>query len=231
MQMPYILYDVAIAVVLLVFFLRGRSKGLILSLCGLLAVFVALVGAKMTSEALAPKAAQALQPHFASVIEEQLQVNLDGKLDQLLQPGEGTGSAIVDLLSTLGFYDEISSAIRDSVNGQAAQTVTDVAVSLATAVAEVVAGVLVFAVAFLLISVAWFLLSRALDLAARLPVLHGMNRLLGGLFGLLKGALVLFLAAWVVRLLGNVIPQDVVEQTVVLRFFCTANPLSLITGI
>ena len=229
--MTYWIYDAVIAVILLVFFLRGRSKGLILSLCGLLAVFVALVGAKMASDALAPQAAKAMQPHFASAIEQQLEVNLDGKLDALLQPGEGEENAIISLLTSLGFYDEVSAAIRDTVTGQAAQTAADVAVSLAGAVAEVVAGVLVFVVAFLAISVAWFLLSRVLDLAARLPVIHGLNRLLGGLFGLAKGALVLFLAAWVVRLLGNVIPQGTVDQTVLLRFFCTTNPLSLITGI
>lgn len=226
--MTYLIYDAVIAVVLLLFFLRGRSKGLVLSLCGLLAVFVALVGAKMTSDALAPRAAEALQPHFASVIEEHLTGNLDESLDALLQP---EGNAVMDLLTSLGFYDEVSSAIRDAVAGEAAQTVTGAALALAGAVAEVVAGVLVFVVAFLVISVAWFLLSRALDLAARLPVLHGLNRLLGGLFGLLKGALVLFVAAWVVRLLGNVIPQETVEQTVLLRFFCTANPLAMITGI
>lgn len=229
--MTYWIYDAVLAVILLVFFLRGRSKGLILSLCGLLAVFVALVGAKMASDALAPRAAKAMQPYFASAIEQQLEVNLDGKMDALLQPGEGEENAIIDLLTSLGFYDEVSAAIRDTVTGESAQTVTDVALSLAGAVAEVVAGVLVFVVAFLVITVAWFLLSRVLDLAARLPVLHGLNRLLGGLFGLLKGALVLFLAAWVVRLLGNVIPQETVEQTVLLRFFCTTNPLSLITGI
>ncbi len=229
--MTYWIYDAVIAAILLVFFLRGRSKGLILALCGLLAVFVALMGAKMASDALAPQVAKAMQPHFASAIEQQLEVNLDGKLDALLQPDQGEENAIIDLLNSLGFYDEVSAAIRDTVTGEAAQTVADVALSLAGAVAEVVAGVLVFVVAFLVISVAWFLLSRVLDLAAKLPVLHGLNRLLGGLFGLLKGALVLFLAAWVVRLLGNVIPQETVEQTVLLRFFCTTNPLSLITGI
>ena len=230
-MMTYWIYDAVIAVILLVFFLRGRSKGLILSLCGLLAVFVALVGAKMTSDALAPRVAEAMQPHFTSVIEEQLELDLDGKLDAVLQPGAGEENAIIDLLTSLGFYDEVSAAIRDNAAGQAAQTVADVARSLAGAVAEVVAGVLVFVVAFLVILVLWFLLGRVLDLAAKLPVIHGLNRLLGGLFGLLKGALVLFLAAWVVRLLGNVIPQETVEHTVLLRFFCTTNPLSLITGI
>lgn len=226
--MTYWAYDIVIAVVLLFFFLRGRSKGLILSLCGLVAVFVALAGAKMASDALSPRAAEALQPHFASVIEEQLAGDLDGKLDALLRP---EGNAVVDLLTSLGFYDEVSAVIRDAVVGEAAQSVADAALALAGAVAEVVAGVLVFVVAFLLISVAWFLLSRALDLATKLPLLNGLNRLLGGVFGLLKGALVLFVAAWVLRLLGSVIPQETVDQTVLLRFFCTANPLSAITGI
>lgn len=228
--MTYWIYDGVIGLVLLFFYLRGRSKGLILSLCGLLAVFVALAGAKMASDAMTPQVATMLQPHFTTAIEQQLQVDPGVGMDALLQP-DGKDNALLDLLNSLGFYDEVSSAIRDTITDQAVQTVADVARSLAGAVAEVVAGVLVFVVAFLVILVVWFLLGKVLDLAAKLPVLHGLNRLLGGLFGLVKGALLLFLAAWVVRLLGNVIPQETVDQTVLLRFFCTTNPLSLITGI
>ena len=229
--MNYMIYDAVLLIILLVCFLRGRRKGLVLSLCGLLAIFVALIGARLVSDALAPLAADALEPHFAAVIEEQLGTGLDSGLDQALEPQGENSSAILSLLSALGFYDEVSDAIRQTVTSQAAQTVADVALALARSVAEVVAGVLVYVVAFLVISAAWFLLSRALDLAARLPVINGLNRTLGGLFGLLQGMLVLFLAAWVLRLMGGVIPQETVDQTTVLKFFCTTNPLSLITGI
>lgn len=229
--MTHLIYDAVIVVILAFFFLRGRKKGLILTLCGLAAFFVAIIGARIASDAFAPQVADMLQPHFSTVIEEQLGGGLQERLDELLAAGEQGDSAIAKLLTTLGFYDEVADAIREAVSGQAAQTAADVAVSLARAVAEVVAGVLVFVVAFLLITVVWFLLSRALDLAARLPILNGLNRTLGGLFGLLQGMLLLFLIAWVLRLMGGVIPQETVAQTTLLKFFCTANPLSLITGI
>lgn len=231
MNYTYLIYDAVIVAILAFFFLRGRRKGLILTLCGLAAFFVAIIGARMASDAFAPKVADMLQPHFSAVIEEQLGSGLEEKLDELLTAGEQGDSAIAKLLTTLGFYDEVADTIRAAVSGQAAQTATDVAVSLARAVAGVVAGVLVFVVAFLLITVGWFLLSHALDIAARLPILNGLNRTLGGLFGLLQGMLLLFLIAWVLRLMGGVIPQETVAGTTLLKFFCTTNPISLITGI
>lgn len=231
--MPYIhlIYDGIIVGILLFFFLRGRKKGLILTLCGLVAFFVAIIGARMAAEAFTPKAADLLQPRFSTVIETQLENGLSEKLNEMLNDAEQSDNAIVGFLTGLGFYDDIADSIRTAVAGQTAQTVTDVALALARTVAEVVAGVLVFVVAFLLITVGWFLLSHALDLAARLPIIHGLNRTLGGLFGLLQGMLFLFLIAWVLRLMGGVIPQETVEQTTLLKFFCTSNPLSLITGI
>lgn len=229
--MTYLIYDAAIVAILLFFFLRGRKKGLILALCGLAALFVALIGARMVAETFTPKVADLLQPHFSSAIEEQFGSDLEEKLDQILTQGEQGDGAIAKLLTSLGFYDEVSNAIRNAVRGEAAQTVTDVAVTLARTVAEVVASVLVFVVAFLLITVVWFLLSHALDLASRLPIINGLNRTLGGLFGLLQGMLLLFLIAWALRLMGGVIPQETVEQTTLLKFFCSSNPLSLIAGI
>ncbi len=229
--MTYLLYDVAVVAILVFFFLRGRKKGLILTLCGLAAFFVALIGARVASEQLSPLAADAMLPHFSTVIEQQLGDDLNEKLDQLLTENESGGNAIIDALKALGFYDKVSHAIRDAVTGQAAQTAADVALALARTVAELVAGVLVFVIAFLIISALWFILSHALDLAARLPIIHGLNSLLGGVLGLAQGVLILFLAAWVLRLLGGVIPEQTVAQTTVLRFFINTNPFDLISGI
>ena len=226
-----LLYDAVVIAILVFSFLRGRKKGLILTLCGLAAFFVALLGARFASEQLSPLAADALVPHFSTAIQQHLGDDLNEKLDQLLTQSEEGGNAIIDALKALGFYDDISHAIRDAVSGQAAQTAADVALSLARAAAELVAGVLVFVVAFLIILALWFLFSRVLDLAARLPVIHGLNSWLGGLLGLAQGMLILFVAAWVLRLLGGVIPEQTVAQTTVLRFFMNTNPLDLISGI
>lgn len=229
--MTYLIYDAVIVILLLYFFLRGRKKGLVLTLCGLAGLFVALFGARMASDCFTPTVADLLAPRFSPVIEEQLDNGLEEKLNEMLASGEESGNPLVDLLTRFGLYDDVTGAIQNALSGQTVQTVTDVANSLSHAVAEVVAGVLVFVVAFLAIMVLWFFLSHALDLAARLPVINGLNRTLGGLFGLLEGMLLLFLIAWVMRLLGGVIPNDIIEQTTVLNFFCTTNPISLISGI
>ena len=76
------------------------------------------------------------------------------------------------------------------------------------------------------VMVVWHLFSRTLDLAFRLPVLYSINHLAGGIVGLLKGLLVMFIAAWL--LTHSVLPWDVVAQTHLVRFFCTASPLSLL---
>lgn len=227
----FLLYDIAIVAILVLFFLHGRKKGLILTLCGLAAFFVAIFGASFVSDAAAPQVADWLEPHIASAIEEQLDGNLNKTLDELLAAGETGDNAIVNLLTALGFYDEVADAIRNAAANGSAQTAANSVAALACAAAEVVAKVLVFIVAFIVISIVWFFLSRVLNLAAKLPVIKGLNRLFGGLLGLLQGMLLLFLVGWTLRLMGDIIPQETVEQTVLLKFFCTTNPLSLITGI
>lgn len=228
----YLLFDVVILAVLVLFFLRGRSKGFVLSLCGLMAVFVAIIGAKFCTELFAPVVTDTLTPRFSAVIEEQININLGDRLDQFLLPsGELPDNAITDILKQLGIYDQFADTIKNALTAESSDTVADVANALAREVAEVISSVLVFIVSFLLLSVAWFLVSHALNLATKLPIIHGLNNLLGGAFGLVQGALLLFLAAWALRVMGDVIPQEAVEQTYLLKFFCNTNPMDLISGI
>lgn len=222
--------DLAIVAILLASYLRGRKKGLILTLCGLAAFFVALFGARFFSQQLSPMAADALTPHFSSMVEQNTDLDSTGQLDQLLTEGEGE-NLLVDVLKAVGLYEPFADSVRDLLGQQAANAVTDAATALARAIAEVVASVVIFILAFLLILVLWFLLSRLLNLAARLPLIRGLNRLLGGILGLGQGALLLFFAAWTLRLCGGVIPAEIVDASTVLKFFMTANPISSFTGI
>ena len=63
--MAYLIADGLILAVLLLFALVGAHRGFILSLCGLLAVLVAFVGASFAARTLSPMVADALEPKFA----------------------------------------------------------------------------------------------------------------------------------------------------------------------
>ena len=79
--MSYLFFDLILAALLLVFLWRGYARGLVLTLCGLLAVFVALIGATLVSDALAQPVADAIQPvverGLRDSVESYYQTNMD----------------------------------------------------------------------------------------------------------------------------------------------------------
>lgn len=226
-----ILIDVILIAILLFFLIRGMRKGLILSLCGLLAVLVALVGANMIADHLAPRVAEAMEPRFAAAIEETLGQELEERLAQSGAEAEGVLNDLLSALQGTSLYQSISDALQKVVDQGIDEVGETLGVVIAQSIALSVARVLLFFISFVLLLVAWNLLSHALDLAFRLPVLSTLNGLGGAALGFLKGAVLLFVAAWLLEYFGGIIPPETVEQTRVLKFFMTTNPVELLLGI
>ena len=59
-----------------------------------------------------------------------------------------------------------------------------------------VASSLLFLAGFLVVQIVWVTLCHALNLVAKLPGLHLLNKILGGLLGLVKGIAILMVARW-----------------------------------
>ena len=226
--MNMLVYDVIILVILAAFVLLGIKKGFVLSLCGALALVVALVGASIGARKLAPQVSQALEPRFAAAIEEQLNQEIassiqDGRTDF----EENTLTGLLGFLRDLGLYQELADAVEQAVESGMTAVAAQTAATAAAALAETVAYPLIFLVIFLLVLLIWSVVSHLLDLAFRLPVLNTLNRLGGGAFGLLKGVLVVFVLVWLMRCFALLPAQEELAQTTLLRFFANANPLTL----
>ena len=199
---------------------------------------MAFIGASILSDALAGPVSQAITPAIESGIQDTV-----GSYYQYTPPVEDSGDG-----STPGdaFFDELPledvlAALQDSslyrsltLNFQQAgeDGVETVAANAVRALAEYVAVQLtrtvLFLLCFVLILAGWFVLSHALDLAFKLPVLSTLNQWSGAAVGLVKGGVLLFIACW---LFQGLIPQEAVDQSILLRFFCTTNPFLLIASI
>ena len=86
----------------------------------------------------------------------------------------------------------------------------------------------VYVVSFLLLLLLLRLVLTPLHLFTKLPVVHGVNALLGGVLGLVKAALLLFLAVWVLQKLQLLVTPELVSKTVLLKFFAQNSPIDLI---
>lgn len=229
--MNYIFYDVIIAAVLLFFLWRGYVKGFVLTLCSLLAVFVALIGASILSNVLAGPVAKAIEPVVSSSIHDMV-------ISYYQQsPESGTGSQeaadwlaqlpvdeLLEPLKESSVFKGLADAFQKAVDDGVADAAAHAAQALAHFAAVQIARTVIFSIAFFAVLIAWSILSHTLDLVAKLPVLSTVNAWGGGAVGLVKGALIAFIAVWLLR--DSHIPQEAVEQTHLLRFFCTVSPLS-----
>ena len=132
------------------------------------------------------------------------------------------------MLRDMGLYEALIDQVDRAVESGMTHIAASAAAKVAAAIAQSVAYLLIFLICFFLISIAWLLLSHALDLVARLPGLHFLNRTGGAVFGLIQGALILFVAAWILQYSGSVIPEALVEQTHLLKFFLRTTPAQLL---
>ena len=223
MTTPVIIDAIAI-VVLAGFAALGAWKGLLRTLAGLLVLVISLAGAGIIASALSAPAARLIAP----VIEKRIEARLDEAIQEQ-RPGKmpGSGEAerlpLTELLDLLG----VDQTRREALTGRAEETIRETGASLAAAVIEILArsmlyGVL-YMISFVLLSIGLHLLVRMLDAVLKLPGLHGLNAWGGGLLGLAEGALLLFLAVWVLRLLG--VSFDGEEGSLVFQFFTTHTPL------
>lgn len=200
------------------FGILGAWKGLLRTLAGLLVLALSLAGAGIIASALSAPAAKLIAP----IVEKRIEARLDEAIREQRETA-GEELPLAELLDLLG----VDQARRDALADRAEKRARDTGASLAAALVESLArsalyGVL-YMISFVLLTVALHLLVRMLDAVLKLPGLHGLNALGGGLVGLAEGALLLFLAVWALRLVG--VSFDAGENGRIFRFFTAYTPL------
>lgn len=132
------------------------------------------------------------------------------------------------LLKLMGWDDTLTKSLSD----KAAEKVRETGVSLTMAVVDCVMEsfvyMLLFALSFAAAMLLLHLVAKALDVAMKLPGIHFLNGLGGALVGLIQGALLIFLAIWLLRCAHISFGAETVAQTYLLRFFTGHSPLDLL---
>lgn len=192
MGIPVII-DIIAAAVLLGFTVYGARRGLFRALAGLLIVAAALIGARMAAETLVPPVMDLSRPLIQRHVEKELDRAL-GDSVEVSMPEEPEA-----LLALLGVDEARLAELAEQVRRTIQETGATILAAVAESLAEPVLYSLLFLLAFFLLTAALRLAARLLDLALKLPVLHGANALGGAAVGLLEGLVVLAVAALVLR--------------------------------
>lgn len=245
--MMSVLLDLLILLILAFCVWRGMRRGLILTICGFLAIFVGFIGASVTVDVLNEPVARIIQPVIKQGVTDAFLQENGGNI-QIQNPVSTPRSALpppeeeeeeeqelqVPLDVILDYFEEnrylrpFAHNVRDALEDGLINLAASALEAVSSYAAIHIARVLIFIVAFIVLMVVWFFFSHALDLAFRLPVLSSLNSWGGGAAGFLKGVLLLFIAAWLLR--ESVIPPKVIEESILLKIFCSNSPLSLLAN-
>lgn len=122
------------------------------------------------------------------------------------------------------------------LSGVSEQTVRDCSAAIAAPTASLLSSALAFALLFIGVFFALSLLTGLLDLIFHMPVLNAANRTLGLLFGAAEAFFLVSIASILlsslIASLGSLEPglfgADVVDQTIICKFFVEHNPLGKI---
>lgn len=205
MEIGGYIFDIAIVALLALFAWRGAVKGLVLSLCGLAAVFVVFFGAQFLSEQFCEPVGNILRPIIIQTVR-------GAGAEPEVDPEDPEDVYTVDeLLASIqekglfqGFSDFLEQSVaNDTIDSRGPLSPMD---ALAGYLAKAIARALLFGVIFFGGLLVWFLFSHALDLAFNLPILAEVNLAGGLLVGLVKGGLLAVVLVWMGQVAG-IIPN------------------------
>lgn len=210
-----IFVDIALLALLALSLVQGARQGFVQALTRILVVVAALLLAGWIAGRLAEPAAKWLEPMLTEKLEQRLQL-------------QGDTDDAGDMLAAFGFEGEMLEKLVDSAMETAREAGETLLTAVVSAALKGVAYAVVYVVSFILLVIILRLALTPLHLFTKLPVVHGVNAIMGGALGLLKGALVLFFAVWALQRLRLLVTPELVESTILLKFFAQNSPMSLL---
>jgi hypothetical protein len=224
------IFDIIIVLVLAFFTWRGAKRGLILTLCSLLALFVAYFGAQAVAATFAKPVANIIRPSIQATITEVINQEEGGDAEAVSSPAAGPTigytdetdqttetedvtagyslQQILELLRASERFAGLTDYLEDAIQAETLEVTTTAAAAVANYLSLVMARAVLFGLSYVLILLVWFLVSRALDIAFKLPILSAVNGIGGGFFGLVKGVLILMVLIWLGKLAGVITSEN-----------------------
>ena len=206
--------DLIIVGVLLLGLGIGARHGFLQTLGGIAATVVSFIGAGIAAAALSGTVARWIRP----------------LVEKKITAGAADESA-ASLVEQAGFFGDTARRLTDSITALVQQTNQSLITAVTDGIAQSVAYALVYLAAFVVLMLLCRLVLRALRLASRIPGLHLLDLLGGGVLGLGVAALLLYFAVWLLLRLQLVLTEDMMAQSALLRFFVDHSPMDWFTSL
>jgi uncharacterized membrane protein required for colicin V production len=223
---------------------RGYKNGLIRGVFGVVSLIVSLLIANIAAQAYADEAKGMLMPFVSGIVDSTLTEMIEEGIEyQHLAHDHDIddvdfGTAYT-ALRQIGLPEAAAVSIAEQALESAKQALeNDVAGGVGTFLSDLIAErlssalsfVAVFGVAFLLVAIIFAVIGNLVGVVFALPGLKLVDIIAGSVLGLLKGVIIVYTIAVIIRYFG-LLAQTTLERTFFLNYLVNNNPIANMLGL
>lgn len=241
--------DIAVLAIVAFCAWRGYKNGLIRGVFGIVALIVSIFVANVAAKAYADEFTGILRPFIGGIVSSALDdmadegIEYNPRVHDYERDSEDFGTAYT-VLRFLGLPEAASVRIAESAveipdedDGDVEPDEEDDPVPvrmlsdlIADRLSSALSYVAVFAIAFVLLAIIFAVIGNLISFVFSLPGLKLLDIIAGSVFGFVKGLILIFALATIVRYFGLLAPE-LLERTSVLSHIVNSNPVANILGI
>ena len=217
---------------------RGYKNGLIRGVFGVVSLIAALLVANIAANAYSGEAKGMMMPFIGGMIESTItEMNEDGVEYQELAHDHDIDDVDFGVaymaLRQLGLPEAAAVQIAEQsidLDEEEEEQYTTFADVIADRLSTAFSYVAVFGIAFLLIAIVFAVIGNLIGVVFSLPGLKLVDIISGSVFGLVKGVIIVYTMAVIIRYFGLLI-SSTLERTTILRYLVNNNPIANLLGV
>ena len=207
---------------------NGYRKGFIMGISGILALIVAFYGAQIIADTYSQEFNSMLKPFVSGIVDSAVAKVQEDTVDTFDE--EDVYGVTYDALGNIGILKSAARDIADEIANKVERTGQTMREEIVSVLCSKISYILTVVVVFLMILIVFTVIANIINLAFKLPGLEFINELFGALFGFAKGAVIVVAIAWVMRYLGVLVDEDIVNKTVLLEWLMEHNLVTKFFG-
>lgn len=232
----FIVIDLILLAILAFFIWRGYKDGLVVGICGIVAVIISLLVGNLLASAYYADFSGVLEPFVTGVV--------DGAVSDATSLNEDKNVFLVDpenkmdtywisfaALRNLGISENAAEQIASDVHEEGTRTGRDLCNKLTEKLSERLMYVAIFAIGFTLVFIIFAFVGNLLSLSLELPGMELANTIGGVVTGVIKGVLIVLFLTCICRYLGILLGEELIRKTFILEWLMNSNPIATLVGV
>ena len=233
----HIIIDVLLIVIIAFCAWRGFKNGIILGICGILALVISITGANIVAKSYSSVFVDAMQPFVSGIV--------DGTVSKVINPEptdvlkyplsaaekRDTFYVSYSAMKELRLADKTAEAIAQDTYEHSEAVNQKMNNNITLALSKSLAFMLTFIICFAILAIVFAVLGSLISIKFNIPQIGKVDWIAGIVLGLIRGIMIVLVLVMAFRVLNMFVPENIIGKTWIFRNLMENNLIANILKI